>query len=242
MNTLRTTTFAAVLVLSAVLFASFLQSKDCENGSGAPEKKTMDIGELHGIVLQGPMEVKLHRAASQTVTVEAQPNLIGLLGTKVSNGVWTINTTKCYTSDKPFTVHIGVPVIDRVSVLGSGNVTGTDVFETGALDLSIQGSGDIRMAVKAGTVDTKVQGSGNVVLTGDCQELAASVAGSGDIRAGELRTVNAKAVVVGSGDVIVRVSGTLTAAITGSGDVKYHGEPARIERQTAGSGTVKAAR
>jgi hypothetical protein len=46
----------------------------------------------------------------------------------------------------------------------------------------------------------------------------------------------------GSGDITVKVVGTLDARISGSGDVRYKGTPAEIKKQVSGSGDISPAK
>lgn len=226
------------LLMSAGLFAACLPT-DCVKGNGAPEKKPLTVTAFHGIVVQGSVNVQLTVSPTQFVEVEAQPNIAELIVTEVKDGIWVIKTSKCYSTDKAFTVHIAVPTIDVVSIQGSGDVVGIGEFATNELKVDVQGSGDLRMAAAATTIRAGVQGSGDITLSGSCTMLYAAVQGSGDIKAGELKTTGAKAKVEGSGDITVQASGTLDANVQGSGDVKYRGKPAHIDSKVQGSGDVK---
>ena len=231
----------ATLFLSAGLFASCWPG-ECVTGKGAVVKRDLVVGAFHGIVVQGSMDVSVSPSPTQNISVEGQENLVGLVETVVKDGIWTIRTTECYRTDKPFTVHVKVPSLDRVSVQGSGDVTGTGTFESGTMDLSIQGSGDMDLALKSNTVQANVQGSGTIKLSGTCGNLKADVQGSGDVKAGNMSTANATANVNGSGDITVKVAGTLDARISGSGDVRYKGTPAEIKKQVSGSGDIGPAK
>ncbi len=226
------------LLVSAGLFASCTPI-DCVKGAGSPERKTLSVASFHGIVLQGAVDVKLAVSPSQSVEIEAQPNIAALVLTEVKDGIWIIHTDKCYSTDKPFIIHIAVPSIDVVSIQGSGDVTSTGEFNATEMKLDVQGSGDLRMTAVAKTIRAGVQGSGDITLSGTCSMLHAAIQGSGDIKAGELKTGSAKASVEGSGDITVQVSDNLDANVQGSGDVKYRGKPAHVDSKVQGSGDVK---
>ncbi|MEO8591280.1 MAG: head GIN domain-containing protein [Flavobacteriales bacterium] len=231
------------LALSALLMSGGLLAAsapgDCVKGAGSPEKRTLSVATFHGIVLQGAMDVQLSVASTPSVQVEAQANIAELVMTEVKDGIWVIKTSKCYSTDKPFIVHIAVPEVDIVSIQGSGDVTGTGEFAATNMKFDVQGSGDVRMNVSAKEVRASVQGSGDISLSGTCGMFYAAVQGSGDIKAGELKTASAKAQVEGSGDITVQATENLDANVQGSGDVKYKGKPAHIDSKTQGSGDVK---
>ena len=64
-----------------------------------------------------------------------------------------------------------------VSISGSGNFRAAD-FRTDAADISIAGSGDVRMDIEK-SVSARIAGSGNVTYTGNATAVNISSAGSG---------------------------------------------------------------
>lgn len=109
---------------------------------------------------------------------------------------------------------------------------------TGALDISLVGSGDV-WAGSSGTLEVNLAGSGDVVA-GATARLSASIAGSGDVTAvrvdGPL-----EANIAGSGNVSVRgpVTGAVDANIAGSGDVSIGGSAGPVSASIMGSGDVR---
>lgn len=229
-----------LLTAAAVGYGAFSFGSwgDCVKGAGDPVKKDLTVAGFHGIHVMGSLSVELTQAATQSVQVEGQPNLVDLVETTVDNGIWKIGTSKCYSTDKPFVVRINVPSIDRVAVMGSGDVKGKNQFGADKVDIDVQGSGDVSMTFNCKSLDATVQGSGDIKLGGECQELVATVQGSGDVKAVEMKSQRAMATVTGSGDVTVAVIESLNAKVTGSGDVKYKGKPKEVKSSITGSGDV----
>lgn len=237
MSQMRTNLLVAALGTAGLLSASCV-SIDCVKGTGDPVKKDLQVAAFHGINVMGALDVRLTRAEATQVTVEGQANLIDLVETTVNDGVWTITTSKCYSTDKPFVVHISLPVIDHVHVQGSGDVTGSGAFEMEKAVLSVQGSGDIKLHVNAEHLEASVQGSGDINLQGNAARFECGIQGSGDVKAADLKTEHTKANVTGSGDVSVSVSASLDASVTGSGNVRYRGNPPEVHSNVTGSGDV----
>lgn len=229
-----------VLVVAAAGYGVYAYSpwSDCVKGTGETVKKSLTVAPIHGIEITGSLDVELTQAPAQSVEVEGQANVAELVQTTVTDGIWKINTSKCYSTDKPFVVRIAVPMIDRVAVMGSGDVTCKNQFGGDRLDIEVQGSGDVAVNFNGKTVDAQVQGSGDIKLNGECQELVAGVQGSGDVKAVELKSQRALATVTGSGDISVSVSESINASVTGSGSVKYKGKPTDVKQNVTGSGDV----
>ncbi len=232
----------SLLTLSAVLAGSIAFSLPCDHvkGVGAVVKRTVNVAQFHGIDVQGSIDVVLTQAPSQSVEVEAQANLVDLVTVEVSKGTWTIATSKGYSTDKPFIVHISSPLIDQVEIHGSGDVKSESTFTADNVRLGVEGSGDIVLAYNAKSVTADIQGSGDIKLSGSAQTLTASVEGSGDINAKNMTAETAAVSTAGSGDITVNATGSLSASIEGSGDILYRGKPANINRSVAGSGEVRS--
>jgi hypothetical protein len=231
----------SVLLVVASLFASAQGWKQVD-GKGEVVRKALTVPAFHGIEVEGSMDVVITPASVQSVEVEGQENLVALVTTEVRNGVWVIGTSSGYGTNKPFVVHLRVPVIDVVEVNGSGDVKADGAFTAGAVQLAVNGSGDLDLAFTASNVDVRVQGSGDVKVSGSCTELRAAVVGSGDINARDLKAESVQASVSGSGDIVVHATKRLNAAISGSGDVVYAGDPMTVDKRIDGSGEVRALR
>lgn len=233
---------AAAAVIAVFATAAFPLHYDHVKGAGDVIKKSVTVGAFHGIEVNGSMDVRIVKAAQQAVEVEAQANIAELLTTEVRNGTWVIATSKSYSTDKPFIIHVHAPSIDKVHINGSGDARSGDVFEVEKADLAIAGSGDITFAVKASSVRAAIDGSGDIRVTGACSKLIAAVAGSGDVKASELVTTDLSVDIAGSGNVSANASGQVDVAIAGSGDVVLAKKPASIKERIAGSGGVRVAR
>ena len=228
-------------LLAVALFSvAFAAQADCVKGTGEVVKKSLSVDAFHGIALEGSMDVIFTQGATQAVEVEAQANLIELLETEVSNGIWNLDTRDGYTTNKPFIVHITVPVIDVVRLDGSGDITTNGTFTSDAMELAIAGSGNISIAFNSKKSKVSIDGSGDVTLSGSTDVLNISIAGSGDVNAKALKASDATVDIAGSGDVTLDASQSLEASIAGSGDVSYKGTPARINRNVMGSGEVRS--
>ncbi len=234
-------TFTLPALIASVSFITACTPWDCEKGTGTVVKQPVTVAAFQGIVVEGSLDVRLIRADVQQVDAEGQANLIALITTEVKNGVWHIGTKKCYSTDKPFIIHIALPTVDMVSVHGSGDVKSTDTFAMDELSVDVHGSGEVHLAVDAGTVHATIAGSGDIDLNGTCATLNSSVAGSGDIDAAGLKATHAKADVAGSGDITVQAIESLDANIAGSGDITYRGNPGKVNKNIAGSGDIKHA-
>ncbi|KAG7391444.1 hypothetical protein PHYPSEUDO_004979 [Phytophthora pseudosyringae] len=133
-------------------------------------------------------------------------------------------------------VHVSLSEFDvkaaSVEVSTSADAT-IVVGSKGAADslaLTVQGSGSLCVtadaSIEASHVKIKKIGAGDVSLgpRGSCQDAELTTTGSGTLDAGgiQCRTVNVD--LLGSGDVFVQATGSLSGDVYGSGHLKYYGD------------------
>lgn len=220
------------------------------DGSGRLASRTYDASGFSGVALGSegvvtimPGEFAVSASAEDdvlpTVTVERRDETL-VIGRDVDL-IDGIRPTL------PIEVRIAMPVLDAVSVSGSGSVVvrGLGASET-ALRLEIVGAGTIDLAqlqvpalaidmhgagwlsatgVEAGEVNAKVRGSGRVSLAGVADGASIAVSGAGLFRASHLRTSNVDVDVTGAGQVAVWAQDALRVRIDGNGRVLYRGTP-----------------
>ncbi len=123
-------------------------------------------------------------------------------------------------------------------VSGSGEVDIKGKFKSVSADVS--GSGQVAVnGTITGKADFEISGSGKVLASGSAESLSADISGSGQVLGANLVANTAKIEITGSGDVEITVNKDLDADISGSGTVLYKGNPAHVNGNASGSGSVK---
>jgi hypothetical protein len=185
----------------------------------------------------------LVQADVQKVSIEADADALKLIETKVENSTLIIKVSKWhFTNLGKVTIYISVPKIEGLDVSGSGKIIAQNKISTEAIQLEISGSGSIELSnLSANNVKSEISGSGNIKLTGSkaITFLSITISGSGDLYATDLSTDEANISISGSGDCKVNVKSKLTAEISGSGKVRYLGDPKKVDVDVSGSGSVK---
>lgn len=194
------------------------------SGEGKRVTKTLDLDEFTGIGVSIGAEIHLRQGSKQKVEIKAQQNIIDLIDKEVRNDKWRVRLEKGTNLKRHdgIDVYITLPMIDELSVSGSGSIVGeTDFKNLDDLEVSIAGSGD-------------------VTLDGSGEDLEVSIAGSGDVDMAGFKVDDCEVSIAGSGDCEINVSGSLQVSIAGSGDVKYKGDPDKVKSSIAGSGDVRS--
>ena len=210
------------------------------NGEGPSTSQQLSIDDFTGIHLALSANVYISQGDRQSVSIDAQQNIIDMLETDVDGGVWKIKTEDPIRNHKPITITITVPELSYAKISGSGNIVGRTVFDkSNDFETGISGSGDIELDVETGELSAAISGSGNIELSGKADEFSIGISGSGDIDAENLEAEEVEIRVSGSGDCKVHATAELDVRVSGSGDVYYRGNP-RVSSRISGSGDLEA--
>lgn len=211
-------------------------------GSGNVTTQDRSISGFSGVQSSGFFDVYLSSGAAQSVRVEADDNLHEYIETTVNGNELRIDTREGYRidTDKDLKIYITSPEFNKVHLSGSGNIISQNqIAGNDKIDLSVSGSGNIKVDLHAPIVDAHMSGSGDINLAGEAKKFEGSLSGSGNIRAMDLKTEETSIRISGSGNADVFASSKLDVRVTGSGDVRYKGGVQQVTSNITGSGSVK---
>lgn len=232
-------------------------------GNGNIVKEGRPVRTFNRIALAGSGEVILSQGEIESLTLEADDNLMEYIKAEVQNGtlILGLKDEARYKNIRPsqrikFTVV--AEDINGLNISGSGDMT-SGAIETNSLDINISGSGDMEIEsllaerlninvggsgdvyiqhIEGGTVQVGISGSGKIELAGDVNEQDITISGSGQCLASDLKSQTGSIRISGSGGAFVWVVESLNANISGSGSVNYYGSPS-TNLTSSGSGKIK---
>jgi hypothetical protein len=213
------------------------------HGSGVSATEVRPAAGFSSIDLAGIGQVRVEQTGRESVTVEAEDNLLPLLVTRVENGRLTLATKDNVNirPTRPVVFHVTVARLEGVSVSGSGDVA-IPSLQTPKLSAHISGSGTVRVdALDTERVDGHISGSGSARLAGRADDVGLAISGSGSYHAAGLQCRSASITISGSGSASVNATRDLSVDVSGSGSVQYLGEP-QINTHVSGSGSVTRSR
>jgi Putative auto-transporter adhesin, head GIN domain len=213
----------AVLVLVALgagLLAVRVWLSTQNRGSGVVAG-TRSVAPFNGVELAGDNIVEVRAGAKQSVVVHAQANMLDRVTTRVLAGTLVIATAPGRgTIIGPMSVTVDVPSLKSLSIApsGSGIITATSI-NVPSLTVGIAGSGLLR-------------------ASGTVTRLDVSLGGSGDVELAQLRAHDVRAVLSGSGQMLVSARADLDASLKGNGMILYAGSPPHVTTTVTGSGEI----
>ncbi len=209
-------------------------------GSGTVVEQTYDVSGFDRVTLAGSGNLFVAVGSTESLTVQAEDNLIPLLDVNVTGDELTIGFKPGANVNptRPMNFYVTVTNLSSVHLLGSGNVQ-IGALNTNDLDIQIAGSGNTSIdQLTANRFTVEIPGSGSVSVAGSVNDQTVTILGSGNYNAANLKSANAVISIAGSADVTVDASDTLSVNIAGNGTVRYTGNP-EVKKTILGSGDIK---
>lgn len=234
-----------LLVCTVFLLSFNTKAQNKIKGNGKVVTETRITGDYDGIKISGFFDVNLVAGKEGKITIKGEENLLSSIKVEVKD-----NTLKIYvesfknirpSSGKDIEITVPFEKISEVSLSGSGNIQSKDVIKNDKLSAKLSGSGNFNLAIDSNEFELNLSGSGNVHLKGTADNFITKLSGSGDIDAGSLKSKNVDVNVSGSGNSKVTCNEKLTARVSGSGNIKYAGNPEKRDVKVSGSGNITKA-
>lgn len=238
-----------LFVLGALLI-SFIgsaqwSSNNTIKGNGNVVSETRTTPDYDLIKVSGSFDVDLVAGKEGKIIIKGDENLISSVKVEVED-----NTLKIYIEKgagirprigKKIQITIPFEKISELNLSGSGNIQSKDVIKNDKFLVKLSGSGKFNLAVDTNALDLNLSGSGNVHLKGTTTNFTTKLSGSGAIDAVNLKSKNVDVNVSGSGNSRVTCNESLTARVSGSGNIKYSGNPEKRDVKVSGSGNISKA-
>src|SRR5919202_958624 len=208
-------------------------------GSGNVVSESRNVSGFTKVALESIGDLAIQQTGSESLTIEAEDNIIPKLKTEVKDNRLTISIepNTSIQATKPISYKLSVKDLNALELSGSGSIDAENI-NTNNLAVTNRGSGD----VAANDVDIKdlkiaQRGSGEVKMSGKADTQDVNISGSGSYQAENLQSKEAKIVANGSGEATINTSDKLDVRINGSGSVEYSGNP-NITQRIRGSGDL----
>ncbi len=212
-----------------------------ERGSGNVVSETRKVSGFRALEIDYPAEVFVSQGDQESLTIEAEDNLLPELKTEVNNGVLQIfYRTEKGTHVNPTRV-VKITIVARdledVEFNSAGELT-IEGLKTDSLEVSLSGAGSLeleRVQIKGLGVD--LSGAGSMTASGTADDLDLNISGFGDFKGADLHGKVASVNISGAGSATVWVDDDLTASISGAGSIRYYGS-ASVSKRISGVGDV----
>jgi hypothetical protein len=213
------------LILMAVLCGGCSKNdnivdNDRITGSGKLVSQMRVIGTFTGIQVTNFARVFVTQDSLESLRIEADDNVMDLVMTSVTGGVLSVGLRDGSYNNVTVNVYASMKSIRRLE-------------STGAADFSTT------IPIETDTIFCRIIGAGTITLTGTAAFEDAEIVGAGTIKNFGLAASHCFASISGTGNIEVNVSEQLDAVITGTGTIKYDGNPPVVHQMVSGVGSVQ---
>jgi hypothetical protein len=240
-----TTLFILCFVSFPLLHSCVFHYGKTLKGNHQIVNETIDIDDYDAIALHLSANVIYRQIAQEApfLQVSVDENLLSLLDISVVGKRLIIKEKEGVNLQAShFVIYTNSRSLRKVSISGSGDVALEKAVNAQEMDISITGSGDLKSdSLYCERLNVAITGSGDVELKGAATDAQYTVTGSGDVEAFDFLVEHLDCRISGSGNIHARVDKKLYARISGSGDIRYVGDPESVDRKVSGSGSVRKA-
>jgi len=210
-------------------------------GSGILASEERPVSDFRKVQFSGIGSLYIEHGEVETLTVEADDNLLEYIEVEVRNEVLYIGLRKGVNINpkEKISFRLTINELDEIGVSGAGNVIAPDL-EAKRFDIDVSGAGNIEInQLISSELHVKLSGVGNIAIkSGQVINQEISISGTGSYNA-----INLEADVVivdlsGLGSASVWAEEELTANISGAGKVEYAGQP-RVNSNISGVGKLE---
>jgi hypothetical protein len=229
-------------ILLIILLCGVIAASGCtgqNSGSGKVVNETKNVSGFNGVALNGTGNLIITQGTTESLTVEAEDNVITNIKTEVNNNQLNINSEqKMLVPTKPINYYLTVKNISSIDISGAGKIESTNL-NTDTLNIKIKGAaGGNITSLTANKLTIKIDGAGKMDMAGNVNEQTINITGAGEYAAKDLTSKTVTLSVDGAGKATIRVSDQLNAIINGAGAIYYIGNPL-LTKQITGAGSIK---
>lgn len=209
-------------------------------GNGNVETVERTINEpFNAIKATEGLNVYLTQGNNESITVEADENLHELILTEVIDGVLKIHTSKNIGRATSKKVMVSFKDISAISSTSGSDVYSTNTISADYLKLKSTSGSDMKLEVNTSTLECKSTSGSDLKLSGKTEKLIAEATSGSDIKASNLVAESSQVKATSGADITVNTSKELTASASSGGDIKYYGNPEKVNKNKSSSGSVR---
>ncbi|MCX2720307.1 head GIN domain-containing protein [Lentiprolixibacter aurantiacus] len=237
------TTLAKITI--AVLTALFLSSCAFDmswgegkrgNGNVTDERREV-TSEFTAVEASEGLDVYITQDKNFEILVEADENIIDLIGTDIRDGKLRIHAIENI-GRATKKIYVTLPEISALKATSGSDLITKDRIETDEIYLDASSGADLKVQLSADIVHADTSSGADLRISGDANILYADASSGANIRAGEFKVQTCEADASSGADIRVNVTKKLVADASSGADIKYTGG-ADVTKNKSVSGSVR---
>lgn len=231
------TSIISIMLFSCNFSMNIGQGTD---GNGNVETENRDISsDFNEIKVSQGLDLYITQSNDVSLTVEADENLLDLIMTEVENGTLNIYTTENIRRATSRKIFLNFENISAIKATSGSDVHSKNTIEVDHLELKTTSGADIKLDVKTETLDCSSTSGSDIKISGVTNLFKASATSGSDINASELIAQSSDVKATSGADISVNTTKSLTAKATSGGDIRYSGNPEKVNKSDTSAGSVR---
>ncbi len=237
MTTLARIAIALLLALFASSCIMDVNLGNGKKGNGEIVEENRKVTEEFTVVSASEgLDVYITQDAEFKISVEADENIIDLIGTDIKDGKLKIHAIENI-GRATKKVYVSLPEITGLRSSSGADLIAQNIIESEHIDLDASSGSNLKIELTAGEVSADASSGAGIKVSGVADILHADASSGADIRARELMAKKCNADASSGADISVNVSESLVAEASSGADIRYAGE-ANVQTKKSVSGSV----
>lgn len=226
-------------ILSLSLFSCNFNIGIEGNGNVVTKERNLNGSYDHIEVSRG-LDVYLTQSETESLKVQADENLHDIIITEIEDNTLKIYADENIKYSEVKKVMLSFKDISKISAASGSDVYGTNIIRSENLELEIASGADMELEVEIQSLRCVASSGGDLNIKGTADTLKVTASSGGDVNAKDLSTLITHATVSSGADIIVNVSKELTAKAESGGDIRYTGNPEKVNKSNGVSASIEA--
>jgi formylmethanofuran dehydrogenase subunit C len=205
------------------------------NGTVVEENReiTADFTEVHA---SEGLEVYVTQAADFSISVEADENIIDLIGTEIKNGKLKIHAIENI-GRATKKVFVSLPEVTGLLSSSGAHLTAQNKITATTLIIDASSGAHLNAETNADKLEIDASSGANIDISGRAAEVYVDGSSGANVRAKNLMTTKCRAEASSGANITINVSKSLTADASSGGNISYSGD-AEVTKNKSVSGKV----
>ena len=195
--------------------------------------------DFNAIEVSRGLDVYLTQGETEGIRVQADKNLQEIIKVEVENGVLNIYAEENISSAASKKVMVNFKNINKILTSSGSDVVSTTIITADKLEIHTSSGCDVELEVDVENLICEASSGSDIKLSGITSTFRADASSGSDIKAAQLKALKTNAQANSGADITVNTSKELTANANSGGDIKYYGNPEKVEKNDSPSGNIR---
>jgi hypothetical protein len=208
-----------------------------KRGNGEVAKESREVyEEFTEVSASEGLDVYVTQGDDFSIEVEADENIIDLIGTDIKNGKLRIHAIENI-GRATKRIHVSLPSVTGLYASSGADLFTQNVIRANKISLDASSGAGIKVALVADEVDADTSSGADIRIEGEAMVFHADASSGSDIKAKDFTVRTCHADASSGADISVNVSETLIADASSGADISYIGNP-DVQKKKSYSGSV----